>query len=75
MIKSKETVVLIGKKSDPEIRESMKKIIRGGRAVKLEPRESHDTGVGPCGKHLCNCKGVCIELYGALEKELGPNPG
>ena len=61
MIRNKETVMLFGSKSDPEVKEALKKIVRGGRKVEVVPRPSHDTGTGPCGNHLCHCQGSCQE--------------
>ena len=36
-MKKKQTVVLFGSKSDPEINKSLKQIKRAGRRVKVEP--------------------------------------
>tara|TARA_R110001599_G_scaffold332511_1_gene547958 strand:- start:8821 stop:9039 length:219 start_codon:yes stop_codon:yes gene_type:complete len=33
----------------------------GYRKVVFEPRPSHDTGIGPCGKFQCSCENDCRE--------------
>lgn len=58
MKNSKETVVLHGRKSDPEVRASVKKLKAQKREVVIEPRADFDTGFGPCGK-LCHCTEMC----------------
>jgi hypothetical protein len=59
------TVVLFGSASDPDVKASMDKLKLTGRGVEHQPRPSFDTGVGMCGRHLCNCKTIC-------KKELAP---
>lgn len=59
MIKSKETVVLHGRESDPEVKASLKKLKAQGRKVEVKSRPSFDTGFGPCGR-LCHCTEVCL---------------
>jgi hypothetical protein len=55
-------VLLFGSKSDPEIKESIRKA-ELTREVELQLRPSYDTGAGQCGKHLCHCKGNCMMAY------------
>jgi hypothetical protein len=62
---TKETsVILYGSVSDPEVQLSLQKISKT-RSAEVQPRPSFDTGLGQCGKHLCNCKTIC-------KKELAP---
>ena len=64
MVKTKQTrVELFGSKTDPEIKESIKKIKSTGRTVTLKPAPDHDTNLGMCGKKLCHCKHVCALAY------------
>lgn len=61
MQKTKESsYTLFGSKSDPEVKESLRKLRATGAKVTLTPRPGHDTGIGPCGKHLCSCKDMCL---------------
>lgn len=62
-MKSKQTVVLFGEKTDPEVQASINRIAIGGRKVELTTRPGFDTGLGMCGKHLCSCKHVCAKQY------------
>jgi hypothetical protein len=59
-------VELFGSTSDPEVKESLRLIKKTGREVSIA-RPSFDTGMGPCGRHLCSCKHVCAKnLAGAM---------
>src|SRR5690349_22109946 len=74
------TVLLFGNISDPEVRESKRKAEISGRATELIARPSFDTGIGPCGKHVCSCKEVCKAEYakgcaGAYPGDQGPTMG
>lgn len=57
------TVLLYGSKTDPEVKASAARLRKAGRKVKIELRPAFDTGIGPCGNHLCHCKDVCQEKY------------
>jgi hypothetical protein len=59
----KETsVILYGNASDPEVQSSVQKVSKT-RSAEVQPRPSFDTGLGNCGKHLCNCKTHCMREY------------
>lgn len=66
-------VVLYGATTDPEVQASMARLHATGRQTTLEPRASYDTGMGKCGKHLCNCKTVCKKEY--EQQTTGAYPG
>lgn len=48
-------VVLFGQKTDPEVIQSKAKAALT-RNVEVLARPSFDSGIGPCGKHICSCK-------------------
>lgn len=56
-------VVLFGSRTDADVQESIRKAEIAGRQTELIARPSFDTGLGPCGKHVCSCKEVCKEQY------------
>lgn len=56
-------VVLFGSRTDQDVQESIRKAEIAGRETELIARPSFDTGIGPCGKHVCSCKEVCKEQY------------
>lgn len=66
------TVLLFGNITDPEVQESKRRAEISGRKTELVARPSFDTGVGPCGKHVCSCKEVCKLEYA---KSIGAYPG
>lgn len=71
-------VVLFGSSSDPDTRESIRKAEIAGRKTEVIARPSFDTGLGPCGKHVCSCKDVCKEDYAksiAYPGDKGPTMG
>lgn len=53
MIKSKETVVLYGDKSDPEVKEAVRKIKKAGRTAEVQRFPK-------CQNGQCSCTGSCI---------------
>jgi len=62
--KIKETrIVFFGSESDPAIQESRRRAEISGRATEVVARPPFDTGIGPCGKHVCSCKGICKNDY------------
>lgn len=63
----KSTVVLFGSKSDPEMKESIRRAEISGRGTEMMPRPNFDTGIGMCGKHLCNCKSVCKKEFAIVK--------
>jgi hypothetical protein len=64
MILDKQTrVEIFGSKSDPEVKESVRKIRKTGRSVKIIARPDEPTGLGPCGKHYCQCSTPCNGAY------------
>lgn len=66
-------IVFFGSPNDPEVQESRRRAEISGRATEVIARPSHDTGMGPCGKHLCSCKAVCLAKYSELEDQYGMN--
>lgn len=66
------SVVFFGSPNDAEVKESIRKAKLAGRKTELVARPSFDTGLGPCGKHVCSCKEVCKADYGkTLDAEFG----
>jgi hypothetical protein len=63
MINSKETVILFGNPKDPDMINSINRVVIAGRKVQLQPAPSHDTGLGMCGKKICHCKGTCAMAF------------
>lgn len=59
----KSRLVLFGNAHDPDLQDSINRAGITGRKVEVTPRPSFDTGLGKCGKHLCNCKHVCVNSY------------
>lgn len=59
----RETLILFGNPKDPEIAQRINKAYLQGYKVEMQARPSFDTGLGPCGKHLCQCKTVCLAEY------------
>lgn len=55
-------VVLFGRNNDTELIES-KRRVELTRAAEVTPRPSYDSGLGPCGKHVCSCKEICKKEY------------
>lgn len=70
---TESTVLLFGNINDPEVQQSKKRIEISGRQTEIVTRPNFDTGVGPCGKHVCSCKTVCLAKYGELEVQYGVN--
>lgn len=73
-------LVLFGSNTDPEVKESIRQAKKTGRKIEVAPRPSFDTGLGQCGKHLCNCKAICKKEYavnvpGAYPGDSGPVMG
>lgn len=62
-----QRVVLFGNAGDEEVRQSAERLKSQGRDVTLKPRPDFDTGMGHCGKHLCDCKTNCKEQYEGRE--------
>jgi len=58
-----ETVTLHGTLADPELAATKKRIEKAGRKVIVEPRPQHDSGLGLCGKHYCNCNELCQSYH------------
>jgi len=63
----KQRVVLYGDAGDKEVLRSMRSIRKSGRMVTTKARPDFDTGVGQCGKHLCNCRQHCKEQFEGRE--------
>ncbi len=57
-----ETVTLFGNANDPQIIASKKRIELLGRSVEIQPLPDHDTGMGLCGQHYCNCTEICKSM-------------
>lgn len=68
-------VVLFGQKSDIEVQESIRRAAIAGRQVDVVARPGFDSGIGPCGKHVCSCKGICKAEYGAYQGDGGAMMG
>jgi len=69
-------VELFGSTTDPDVKESIRKVKLTGREVSTKARPSFDTGVGQCGKHLCSCKTVCArQIAGAFPGDQGAMTG
>lgn len=62
-VPSRETLILFGNPKDPEVATRINKAYITGRKVEVQLRPSFDTGLGQCGKHLCHCKGICLNDY------------
>lgn len=54
---------LFGDEQDPAIQETKRRIELTGRPVVILPRPTHDTGLGICGLHICNCKEPCKSIH------------
>lgn len=66
-------VVLFGSRTDTDVQESIRKAEIAGRKTELITRPSFDTGLGPCGRHVCSCKEVCKADYAkSLDHKFGP---
>lgn len=66
-------VVFFGSRNDIDVKESMRKAELAGRKTELVARPSFDTGLGPCGKHVCSCKEVCrLHVAPSLDHKFGP---
>lgn len=65
------TVILFGSKHDPEVKRSINKIAITKRKTEIMSRPNFDAGMGPCGKFICSCKGVCLDQFSTLEKKFG----
>lgn len=70
-------VILFGQKSDIEVQESMRRAAIAGRQVEVVARPGFDSGIGPCGKHVCSCKDICKAEYerGAYQGDQGATMG
>lgn len=70
-------VILFGSRNDVEVKESIRKAEIAGRKTEVVARPSFDSGLGPCGKHVCSCKEVCKAAFaeGAYPGDKGATMG
>lgn len=75
--KRESRVVLFGSPNDSDVKESIRKAEIAGRQTEVMARPNFDTGLGPCGKHVCSCKEVCKADYlkGAYPGDQGATMG